>query len=66
MPATAFSTEEIELIIEAVRGQPAIYDASDARHRDQQFCSNFWASIATQINKHGIDGTYLFVFIFAD
>jgi hypothetical protein len=53
-----WNNENTEILIEAVRYVPFIYNPGDKSHKDAQKCANFWASLAQKINKDGIDGKF--------
>ncbi|XP_042856497.1 transcription factor Adf-1-like [Penaeus japonicus] len=40
---------KIELLINLVRERPAIYDASDSRHRDRDVIAALWGEVATEL-----------------
>ncbi|XP_042859005.1 transcription factor Adf-1-like [Penaeus japonicus] len=40
---------KIELLINSVRVRPAIYDASDSRHRDLDVIAALWGEVATEL-----------------
>ena len=44
---------KIELLINLVRERPAIYDASDSRHRDRDVIAALWGEVATELKCTG-------------
>ena len=52
------SVEELEKLIEVVRGQPCLYDPRNPQHKDADKLKNVWESISKIMGREDLDGQY--------
>ena len=57
MPAT-LDKDDCERLIELVRMNEVIYDASHEDYKDAQLVQHVWTTIASEMGKNDLDGKY--------